>query len=66
MRIYTFLFRLSVLACLVASSAFMAGWKWDSFMPYVTPIWVMSRPGPCLRYFVERTAVGPVVNVNRP
>jgi hypothetical protein len=29
MRTYTFLFRLCVLASLVAASAFMGGWKWD-------------------------------------
>ena len=29
MRTYAFLFRLCVLAALVAASALMAGWKWD-------------------------------------
>ena len=32
MRAYTFVIRLSVLACLVAGSALMAGWKWDQLM----------------------------------
>jgi hypothetical protein len=29
MRIYPFIFRLCVLACLIAGSSFMAGWKWE-------------------------------------
>ena len=29
MRIYPFVFRLCVLACLIAGSALMAGWKWE-------------------------------------
>jgi hypothetical protein len=29
MRPYTFIFRACVLASLVLTSAFMAGWKWD-------------------------------------
>ncbi len=29
MRAYTFFYRLCVLACLIAGSALMAGWKWD-------------------------------------
>jgi hypothetical protein len=29
MRTYAFLFRLSILASLVAASALMGGWKWD-------------------------------------
>ena len=29
MRPYSFVFRLCVLACLVAPSALMGGWKWD-------------------------------------
>ncbi len=29
MRLYTFVFRLSVLACLVVASGVLAGWKWD-------------------------------------
>jgi hypothetical protein len=32
MSTYAFLFRLSVLAGLIATSALMAGWKWDHFM----------------------------------
>jgi len=30
MRPYVFVFRLSVILCLVLSSAFIAGWKWGS------------------------------------
>jgi hypothetical protein len=30
LRPYTFIFRLSVLAALVLTSAFMAGWKWGN------------------------------------
>ncbi len=29
MRAYTFFYRLCVIACLIAGSALMAGWKWD-------------------------------------
>jgi hypothetical protein len=29
MHIYPFVFRLCVLACLIAGSALMAGWKWE-------------------------------------
>jgi hypothetical protein len=31
MKSYAFILRLSVLACLVLTSAFMAGWKWEQF-----------------------------------
>jgi hypothetical protein len=29
MRLYTFIFRLCVVLCLVLTSLFMAGWKWE-------------------------------------
>src|SRR5215208_410701 len=29
----------------------------------LTPVWVMSRPGPCLRYLSTSNGCGPVVNV---
>ena len=31
MRMYPFIFRLCVFACLILGSAFMAGWKWEHF-----------------------------------